>query len=113
MNAKPIPHPPSHASSVTIESILAAASDQSRDTLRVLGELLGNESTSNLTATQFAARNLGVDPVNLASTRYVAPATSLAVLGHLLRLELDRHADRIVIGSPGEGEPPTWSQLDL
>lgn len=113
MNAKPILHPPSHTQGVTIESILAAASDQSRDTLRVLGELLGNEATSNLTATQFAARNLGVDPVNLASTRYVAPATSLAVLGHLLRLELDRHADRIVIGSPGEGEPPTWSQLDL
>jgi transitional endoplasmic reticulum ATPase len=102
-----------HAPGVTLDAILATASDETRATLRVLGELLGNEPSSNLSATQFAARHLGVDPANLASTRYVGPTTSLAVLGHLLRLEIDRHAGRVVIGSPGEGEPPTWSQLDL
>lgn len=114
MNAKPpTDQPAAHAPGATIDSILAAASDQARDTLRVLGELLGNEPSWNLSASQFAARHIGVDPASLASTRYVGPTTSLAVLGHLLRLEIDRHADQVVIGSPGDGEPPTWSQLDL
>jgi transitional endoplasmic reticulum ATPase len=112
MNAPHEPSP-SHAPGVTVDSILASASDETRATLRVLGELLGNEPSSNLSITQFAARHLGVEPARLASTRYVGPTTSLAVLGHLLRLEIDRHADRVVIGSPGDGEPPTWSQLDL
>ncbi len=97
----------------TFDAILAAASDETRETLRVLGELLGNEPTTAISPTQFATRHLGVDSTHLAATKYVGTTTSLAVLGHLLRLELDRHASRVVIGSPGDGQPPTWSQLDV
>jgi transitional endoplasmic reticulum ATPase len=109
MNA---PHAGSRAAA-TIDAILAAASDETRDTLRVLGELLGNEPTTAISPTQFATRHLGVDATQLAATKYIGPTTSLAVLGHLLRLELDRHVAQVVIGSPGDGQPPTWSHLDL
>jgi transitional endoplasmic reticulum ATPase len=97
----------------SIDAILAAASDETRETLRVLGELLGNEPSTAISPTQFATRHLGIDSTQLAATKYIGPTTSLAVLGHLLRLELDRHAARAVIGSPGDGQPPTWSQLDV
>ena len=97
----------------TIDAILAAASDETRETLRVLGELLGNEPATAISPTQFAIRHLGVDSTQLAATKYTGPTTSLAVLGHLLRLDLDRHAAQVVIGSPGDGQPPTWSQLDV
>lgn len=104
---------PDPRAAATIDTILAAASDETRETLRVLGELLGNEPATAISPTQFAIRHLGVDSTQLAATKYIGPTTSLAVLGHLLRLELDRHVPRIVIGSPGEGQPPTWSQVDV
>jgi transitional endoplasmic reticulum ATPase len=97
----------------TIDAILSATSDETRETLRVLGELLGNEPATAISPTQFAIRHLGVESTRLAATKYAGPTTSLAVLGHLLRLELDRHATQVVIGSPGDGQPPTWSQLDV
>jgi transitional endoplasmic reticulum ATPase len=97
----------------TIDAILSAASDETRETLRVLGELLGNEPATAISPTQFAIRHLGVESTQLAATKYIGPTTSLAVLGHLLRLELERHATQVVIGSPGDGQPPTWSQLDV
>jgi transitional endoplasmic reticulum ATPase len=97
----------------TIDAVLSAASEETRATLRVLGELLGNEPATVLSPTQFAVRHLGVDPLDLASTRFTGPGTSLSVLGNLLRVEMERHAARVVVGSPGDGLPPTWSQLDV
>jgi hypothetical protein len=66
-----------------------------------------------LSPTQFAVRHLGADQLELASTKFNGPSTSLAVLGNLLRIEMERHAGRIVVGSPGDDLPPTWSQLDI
>lgn len=97
----------------TIDAILSAASDETRAALRTLGELVGNEPATVLSPTQFAARHLGVDQLDLASTKFTGPSTSLAVLGNLLRLEMERHAAKVAVGSPGDGLPPTWSQLDI
>ena len=97
----------------TVDEILAAASDESRAALKVLGELVGNEPSSVANPAQFATRHLGIDPLALASTRFTGPSTSLAILGNMLRLEIAKHGDAVVIGSPGDGLPPTWSQLDL
>ena len=97
----------------TIDAILAAASDETRAALRTLGELVGNEPATVLSPTQFAVRHLGVDQLDLASTKFTGPSTSLSVLGNLLRLEMERHASGVVVGSPGDGLPPTWSQLDI
>ena len=97
----------------TLDAILSAASDETRAALRTLGELVGNEPTTVLSPTQFAVRHLGVDQLDIASTKFTGPSTSLAVLGNLLRLEMERHAARVVVGSPGDGLPPTWSQLDV
>lgn len=97
----------------TIDAVLSAASDETRAALRTLGELVGNEPTTVLSPTQFAVRHLGVDQLDLASTKFTGPGTSLAVLGNLLRLEMERYGARVVVGSPGDGLPPTWSQLDV
>lgn len=97
----------------TVEEILASTSEVGRATLRVLGELVGNEPASVASPAQFAARHLGIDTLSLSSTRYTGPSTALSILGNLMRLEIERHGDRIVIGSPGDGLPPTWSQIDL
>jgi len=97
----------------TIDAVLSAASDETRAALRTLGELVGNEPTTVLSPTQFAVRHLGVDQLDLASTKFTGPGTSLAVLGNLLRLEMERYGSRVVVGSPGDGLPPTWSQLDV
>ncbi|MFM7183332.1 MAG: AAA family ATPase [Planctomycetota bacterium] len=104
------PQPPSGQ---TVDSILAAATSHTRAALRTLGELVGNEPTTTLSPTQFAVRQLGVDQLELASTRFTGPSTSLAILGNLMRIEMERHAGRVVIGSPGDDLPPTWSQLDV
>lgn len=97
----------------TIDAVLSAASDETRAALRTLGELVGNEPTTVLSPTQFAVRHLGVDQLDLASTKFTGPGTSLAVLGNLLRLEMERYGSRVVVGSPGDGLPPTWSQFDI
>ncbi|MEI6636527.1 MAG: hypothetical protein WCO99_08175, partial [Planctomycetota bacterium] len=97
----------------TIDAVLSAASDETRAALRTLGELVGNEPATVLSPTQFAVRHLGVDQLDLASTKFTGPGTSLAVLGNLLRLEMERYGSRVVVGSPGDGLPPTWSQLDV
>jgi len=104
---------PTTARGHSIDAILAAASDETRDALRTLGELLGNEPTSMLSPTQFAVRHLGVDQLDIASTKFTGPGTSLSVLGNLLRREMERHGSGVVVGSPGDGLPPTWSQLDI
>ena len=97
----------------SVEAILSAATTPTRAALRTLGELVGNEPTTVLSPTQFAVRHLGADQLELASTKFNGPGTSLAVLGNLLRIEMERHAGRIVVGSPGDDLPPTWSQLDI
>jgi hypothetical protein len=99
--------------SATIDSILGAASEETRASLRVLGELLGNEPSSVVPPTQFAVRHLGIDALQLASTKFSGPGTSLAILGNLLRLEMERYAGRVMVGSPGDGLPPTWAQIDI
>jgi hypothetical protein len=99
--------------SQSVEAILSAATTPTRAALRTLGELVGNEPTTVLSPTQFAVRHLGADQLELASTKFNGPSTSLAVLGNLLRIEMERHAGRIVVGSPGDDLPPTWSQLDI
>ena len=97
----------------TLEAILANASPETRATIEVLGEILGRHPASALSPTSFATHHLGIDATHLASTKFSGPGTSLAILGNLLRIELERHADAVIIGSPGDGQPPTWSQLDL
>jgi hypothetical protein len=97
----------------TIDAILSAASDETRSALRTLGELVGNEPSTVVSPTQFAVRHLGVDPLDVASTKFTGPSTSLAILGNLLRIEMERHGSRVIVGSPGDGLPPTWSQLDV
>ena len=97
----------------SVEAILSAATTPTRAALRTLGELVGNEPTTVLSPTQFAVRHLGADQLELASTKFNGPGTSLAVLGNLLRIEMERHAGRIVVGSPGDDLPPIWSQLDI
>ncbi|MFM8708043.1 MAG: hypothetical protein ACKOHK_08160, partial [Planctomycetia bacterium] len=77
------------------------------------GEILGRHPASALSPTSFAIHHLGIDATHLASTKYSGPGTSLAILGNHLRIELERHADAVIIGSPGDGQPPTWSQLDI
>ena len=97
----------------TVDEILSAATDETRAALRTLGELVGNQPTAVLSPTQFAVRHLDADQLDLASTKFTGPGTSLAVLGNLLRTEMERHEGRIVVGSPGDDLPPTWSQLDI
>ena len=105
--------PVSPKSSRGVDEILAAASEESRAALKVLGELVGNEPASVATPAQFATCHLGIDPLALSSTRFTGPSTSLAILGNMLRIEIAKHGDAVLIGSPGDGLPPTWSQLDL
>ena len=97
----------------TLDAILANATAETRATIGVLGEILGQQPASALSPTSFAILHLGVDATLLASTKYSGPSTSLAILGNLLRIEMERHAGAVIIGSPGDGLPPTWSQLDL
>lgn len=97
----------------TIDTVLANASEETRATLRVLGELLGNEPSAAISPNLFACRHLGVDPMRLASTKSTGPTSSLTVLGNLLRMEIEKHGDAVVIGSPGDGLPPTWSQIEI
>jgi transitional endoplasmic reticulum ATPase len=110
---KPAEHDAQDRGSGSIDSILGSASEETRATLRVLGELLGNEPSAVVPPTQFAVRHLGIDALQLASTKFSGPGTSLAVLGNLMRLEMERHAGRVMVGSPGDGLPPTWSQIDI
>jgi transitional endoplasmic reticulum ATPase len=97
----------------TFDAILANASAETRATIRVLGELLGQQPASALSPTAFAMRHLGVDAADLASAKFTGAGTSLAILGNLLRIEMERHAGRVLVGSPGDGLPPTWAQLEL
>ena len=97
----------------TLDAILANASAETRAPIGVLGEILGQQPASALSPTSFAILHLGVDATQLASTKYSGPSTSLAILGNLLRIEMERHSGAVIIGSPGDGLPPTWSQLDL
>jgi len=104
------PLPPSR-SERTLDTILSNASEGARESLRLLAEILGNEPSSALSPTAFAIQHLGGGVLELASTRVATQGTSLALLGNLLRIEMERHAGAVVVGSPGEGLPPTWSQL--
>jgi energy-coupling factor transporter ATP-binding protein EcfA2 len=111
---KPIddPHPSgATTTSPSLDTILSSASEQTRETVRVLGEILGNEPLAMLPPTQFAIHHLGIDGLEIASTKATGPTTSLTLLGNLLRMEMERHPGRVVVGSPGDGLPPTWSQL--
>ena len=100
-------------SSPSLDSILSSASEQTRETVRVLGEILGNEPLAMLPTTRFAIHHLGIDGLEIANTKSTGPTTSLTLLGNLLRMEMERHPGRVVVGSPGDGLPPTWSQLAL
>ena len=113
MPQPPAAQSPPRRSGRTVEEILADAGEETRGALRVLGELVGNEPQSVAGPVPFAARHLGVDPLAVAATRYTGPASALAVLGNLMRLEMERHGAAVTIGSPGEGAPPAWSQIDL
>ncbi|MFY8222648.1 MAG: AAA family ATPase [Pirellulales bacterium] len=104
---------PDGATSSSLEAILQSASEHSRETIRVLGQLLGNQPLAVMPPAQFAIHHLGIGGLEIASTKSTGPATSLVLLGNLLRLEMERHAGQIVIGSPGDGLPPTWTQLDI
>jgi len=106
-------HPRTGADGRSLDAILANASAETRATISVLGELLGQQPTSALSPTSFATLHLGVTATQLASTKYSGPGTSVAMLGNLLRIEMERHDGAVIIGSPGDGLPPTWSQLDL
>ena len=97
----------------SLDAILQSASEHSRETIRVLGQLLGNQPLAVMPPAQFAIHHLGIDGLEIASTKSTGPATSLLLLGNLLRLEMQRHAGRVVVGSPGDGLPPTWTQLDI
>lgn len=109
----PGPEKPADSTERTLAAILAGASAETRATIAVLGEILGQRPSAALSPAAFAAEHLGVDTTQLATTSYSGPGASLAILGNLLRIEIERHADRVVIGSPGDGLPPTWSQLEL
>ncbi|MFM7077388.1 MAG: AAA family ATPase [Planctomycetaceae bacterium] len=113
MPTPPADEPASRRPGRTVEEILADAGEEARGALRVLGELVGNEPPGVAGPVPFAARHLGVDPLAVAATRYTGPASALAVLGNLMRLEMERHGAAVAIGSPGEGAPPAWSQIDL
>ena len=113
MPTTPAEEPPPRRPGRTVEEILADAGEEARGALRVLGELVGNEPPGVAGPVPFAARHLGVDPLAVAATRYTGPASALAVLGNLMRLEMERHGAAVTIGSPGEGAPPAWSQIDL
>ncbi|MFM8434668.1 MAG: ATP-binding protein [Planctomycetia bacterium] len=116
MPTKPIDDPPAPAaatSSPSLDTILSSASEQTRETVRVLGEILGKEPLATLPPTQFAIRHLGIDSLDIASTKSTGPTTSLTLLGNLLRVEMERHAGHVVVGSPGDGLPPTWTQLGI
>ena len=116
MPTKPFDDPPAPAAaspSPSLDTILSSASEQTRETVRVLGEILGNEPLATLPPTQFAIRHLGIDSLDIASTKSTGPTTSLTLLGNLLRVEMERHAGRVVVGSPGDGLPPTWTQLGI
>ncbi|NCY02008.1 MAG: ATP-binding protein [Planctomycetia bacterium] len=97
----------------TLDAILAGASEETRATIAILGEILGRQPASSLSPAAFAIRHLAVDATRLASTRFTGPGTSVAILGNLLRIEMERHGDAVVVGSPGDGLPPSWSHLDL
>jgi len=97
----------------SLEVILQSASEHSRETIRVLGQLLGSQPLAVMPPAQFAIHHLGIGGLEIASTKSTGPTTSLVLLGNLLRLEMERHAGRIAIGSPGDGLPPTWTQLDI
>ena len=97
----------------TLDAILANASPDARETIGVLAEILGQQPAAALSPASFAIAHLAIDPLDLASTKYAGPATSLTILSHLLRTEMERHGGAVVIGSPGDGLPPSWSQLDL
>ena len=105
--------PPPSRSERTLDTILSNASEGARESLRLLAEILGNEPSSALSPTAFALQHLGGGVLELASTRVATQGTSLALLGNLLRIEMERHAGAVVVGSPGEGLPPTWSQLTV
>lgn len=119
MESARIEHEGEHLSPATpagersLDAILQSASEHSRETIRVLGQLLGSQPVAVMPPAQFAIHHLGIDGLEIASTKSTGPATSLLLLGNLMRLEMQRHAGRIVIGSPGDGLPPTWTQLDL
>jgi len=105
--------PDSPSAARSLDDILTHASDETRATLRVLGELLGNAPAAAVSPVQFATRHLGIDGLQAASTKFTGPATALALLGNLLRLEMERHGAAVLVGGPGDGLPPTWSQFDI
>jgi len=106
------PEKRSGSDSLTIDTLLATASDETRETLRLLAAMFGREPTVNLQPLEFAVRRLGVGANQIAVTAYTGPGTSVGIMGHLLQREIERHAARIAIGSGGDGEPPAWSELD-
>ena len=53
----------------TLDAILANASAETRATISVLGEILGQQPASALSPTSFAILHLGVDSTQLASTK--------------------------------------------
>lgn len=97
----------------TLDAILANASPVTRETIGVLAEILGQQPAAALSPASFAIATLGIEPLDLASTKYAGPATSLTILSHLLHTEMERHGAAVVVGSPGDGLPPSWSQFDL
>jgi len=54
-----------------------------------------------------------VDSAVVTTTSLRMTIDPTPALGNLLRIEMERHAGRIVVGSPGDDLPPTWSQLDI
>ena len=93
--------PPPSRSERTLDTILSNASEGARESLRLLAEILGNEPSSALSPTAFAIQHLGGGVLELASSRVATQGTSLALLGNLLRIEMERHAGAVIVGSPG------------
>lgn len=53
----------------SLDAILQSASEHSRETIRVLGQLLGNQPLAVMPPAQFAIHHLGIDGLEIASTK--------------------------------------------
>ncbi|NBT13977.1 MAG: hypothetical protein EBS56_10450, partial [Planctomycetia bacterium] len=67
----------------SLEVILQSASEHSRETIRVLGQLLGSQPLAVMPPAQFAIHHLGIGGLEIASTKSTGPTTSLVLLGNL------------------------------
>lgn len=83
------------------------------DTVRALAGLLGRASVDMRPARAWSAQRLGVRPTDMAAAKHEPSMVGTLVLGYLMSQELERFAGTVTVGSPGDGEPPTWTPMDL